>query len=208
MDSITVARGDKGGARPPLVLPSDLMDESVVLTDQARTGGILLAAPTGWGKSRFLGSLCFQDLLRGVGTVVLDAVGGAIDNCLNKLLYLPEDEQVAFSEKIIYCNMAGHQVGDTVYDTYVSSWPMLYKLDEKETLDVTSQRIVDLISKTNKALASASIQGLPRVEAILTSTLQYSQLISYQFLVQLTFCKTPMIGEAKSTKQYVLIPKW
>src|SRR5215217_7324597 len=158
--------------RPPLVLPSHLLDESVVLPDQARTGGILLAAPTGWGKSRYLGALCYLDLLRGVGTVVLDAVGGTIDNLLNKLLYLPEAQQVALSEKVIYCNMAGHRVGDSAYDTYVSSWPMLYKLDKKETLDVTSQRIVDLISKTNKALASASIQGLPRVEAILTSTFQ------------------------------------
>ena len=133
--------------RPPLVLPSHLMDESVVLTDQARTGGLFLPAPTGWGKSRYLGAMCFQDLLRGVGTVVLDAVGAAIDNCLNKMLYLPEEVQQQLSEKIIYCNMAGYQVGDTVYDTYVSSWPMLYRFNEKETLDVTSQRIVDLISE-------------------------------------------------------------
>src|SRR5215207_83994 len=172
MDLTSDLGGGGGGMRPPLVLPSHLMEESVLLSDEARTGGILLAAPTGWGKSRYLGALCYLDLLRGVGTVVLDAVGGAIDNCLNKLLYLPEEEQKELSEKIIYCNMAGYQVGDTVYDTYVSTWPMLYKLDKKETLDVTSQRIVDLISKTNKALASASIQGLPRVEAILTSVLQ------------------------------------
>src|SRR5829696_7401236 len=172
MDSIRVARGDRGGTRPPLVLPSHLMDESVLLSDEARTGGMFLMAPTGWGKSRFLGAQCHQDLLRGVGTVVLDAVGGTIDNCLNKLLYLPEEEQKELAEKIVYCNMAGYRVGETAYDTYVTAWPMLYKLDEKETLDVTSQRIVDLISKTNKALASASIQGLPRVEAILTSTLQ------------------------------------
>src|SRR5215211_3469925 len=172
MDPNRVARGGRGGARPPLVLSSHLIDESVVLFDQARTGGDLLAAPTGWGKSRYLGALCYQDLLRGVGTVVLDAVGAAIDNCLNKMLYLPEEQQQQLSEKIIYCNMAGYQAGETVYDTYVTAWPMLYKLDKKETLDVTSQRIVDLISKTNKALASASIQGLPRVEAILTSTLQ------------------------------------
>src|SRR5215211_3935164 len=173
MDLIRVAKGDReAGKRPPLVLPSHIIDESVLLSDEARTGGILLAAPTGWGKSRYLGALCYLDLLRGVGTVVLDAVGGAIDNCLNKLLYLPEKEQIELSEKIIYCNMAGYQAGETAYDTYVCPWPMLYKLDKKETLDVTSQRIVDLISKTNKALASASIQGLPRVEAILTSTLQ------------------------------------
>src|SRR5215208_6355659 len=83
MDSIRVARGDRGGTRPPLVLPSHLMDESVLISDEARTGGMFLMAPTGWGKSRFLGAQCYQDLLRGVGTVVLDAVGGTIDNLLN-----------------------------------------------------------------------------------------------------------------------------
>jgi len=172
MDSITVDKGHRGDARPPLVLPSHLIDESVMMPDQARTGGMFLAAPTGWGKSRYLGAQCYQDLERGVGTVVLDAVGGTIDNLLNKLLYLPEDEQRELSEKIVYCNMAGYRVGDSAYDTLVTAWPMLYRADNKETLDVTSQRIVDLISKTNKALASASIQGLPRVEAILTSTFQ------------------------------------
>jgi|SRR5215216_28006 len=172
MDSIRVAREDRGGTRPPLVLPSHLMDESVLLTDEARTGGMFLMAPTGWGKSRFLGAQCYQDFLRGIGTVVLDAVGGTIDNCLNKLLYLPEEEQKELAEKIVYCNMAGYRVGDSTYDTLVTAWPMLYKLSDMETLDVTSQRIVDLISKTNKELKTASIQGLSRVKAILTSTFQ------------------------------------
>ena len=100
MDLIRVAKGDReAGKRPPLVLPSHIIDESVLLSDEARTGGILLAAPTGWGKSWYLGSLCFVDLERGVGTVVLDAVGAAIDNLLNKLLYLPEEEQKELSEK-------------------------------------------------------------------------------------------------------------
>jgi hypothetical protein len=173
MDTLRINRRElKRGKRPDLFVPGHLQSESVVLPDQARTGGTLLIAPTGWGKSRFLGAMCYQDLLRGTGTVVLDAVGGTIDNCLNKLLYLPEIEQKELSEKIIYCNMAGHRVGESSFETYITAWPMLYKLDKKETLDVTSQRIVDLISKTNKALASASIQGLPRVEAILTSVLQ------------------------------------
>src|SRR5829696_6733438 len=99
MDLTRAQGGGAGGRRPPLVLPSHLLDESVVLPDQARTGGMFIPAPTGWGKSWYLGALCFQDLLRGVGTVVLDAVGAAIDNCLNKLLYLPEEEQKELSEK-------------------------------------------------------------------------------------------------------------
>ena len=208
MDSITVERGDReAGARPPLVLPSHLMEESVLLSDVARTGGILLAAPTGWGKSRYLGALCYQDLLRGVGTVVLDAVGGAIDNCLNKLLYLPEDVQIELSEKIIYCNMAGYQAGETAYDTYVTSWPMLYKLDKKETLDVTSQRIVDLISKTNKALASASIQGLPRVEAILTSTLQILAAHNLPISSAIDLLQNPSVWRGKIEQAVRLNPE-
>src|SRR5215216_4437825 len=207
MDLTRDLGGGAGGMRPPLVLSSHLMDESVVLPDQARTGGKLLAAPTGWGKSRFLGALCFQDLLRGVGTVVLDAVGGTIDNLLNKLLYLPEAQQVALSEKVIYCNMAGHRVGDSAYDTYVSSWPMLYKLDKKGTLDVTSQRIVDLISKTNKALASASIQGLPRVEAILTSTFQILAAHNLPISCAIDLLQNPKVWRGKIEEAARLNPE-
>jgi hypothetical protein len=151
--------------------------------------------------------LCYLDLLRGVGTVVLDAVGGAIDNCLNKLLYLPEEEQKEFAEKIVYCNMAGYQAGETAYDTYVSAWPMLYKLDKKETLDVTSQRIVDLISKTNKALASASIQGLPRVEAILTSTLQILAAHNLPISCAIDFLQNPNSWRGKIEEAATLHPE-
>src|SRR5215217_8193291 len=207
MDSIRVARGDRGGTRPPLVLPSHLMDESVLLSDEARTGGMFLMAPTGWGKSRFLGAQCYQDLLRGVGTVVLDAVGGTIDNLLNKLLYLPEEEQKELAEKIVYCNMAGYRVGESSFDTYVTTWPMLYKLDEKETLDVTSQRIVDLISKTNKALASASIQGLPRVEAILTSTFQILAAHNLPISCAIDLLQNPKVWRGKIEEAARLNPE-
>jgi hypothetical protein len=145
--------------------------------------------------------------LRGVGTVVLDAVGGTIDNCLNKLLYLPQVEQVALSEKVIYCNMAGYRVGDSAYDTYVTAWPMLYKLDKKETLDVTSQRIVDLISKTNKALASASIQGLPRVEAILTSTFQILAAHNLPISKAIDLLQNPSVWRGKIEEAVRLNPE-
>jgi hypothetical protein len=39
-----------------------------------------------------------------------------------------------------------------------------------ESLYETSQRLVDLIAKTDRALASASIQGLNRLAPLLTST--------------------------------------
>jgi hypothetical protein len=192
METIGVVKAERGeGKRLPLVLSPALLDESVLLPDSARTNGIFLIAPTGWGKSLWLANQAHQDLMRGTGTVVLDAVGGTIDNCLNKLLYLPEHEQRALAKRVVYCNMAGLKTGDSTYDTLVTAWPMLYRKDRTESLDVTSQRIVDLIAKTNKALASAGIQGLPRVEAMLTSIFQVLTALDLPVSYAIDFLQNP-----------------
>src|SRR3712207_8542783 len=39
----------------------------------------------------------------------LDAVGGTIDNALDKVLYLPKEKQKKVLKRIRYCNMAGER---------------------------------------------------------------------------------------------------
>jgi hypothetical protein len=149
------------------VLSPRLAPAAALLRDDARVGGLMLYAPSGWGKSRLLGrSICHQDSRRGVGSVVLDVVGATVDNALDKLLYLPRSEQLAALSRIRYCNMAGEEVNG---QRFAPAWPMLAPQRPAESLYETSQRLVDLIAKTDRALASASIQGLNRLVPLLTA---------------------------------------
>jgi hypothetical protein len=143
----------------------------VSLVESAILGGLMIWGPSGWGKSRLLGRrISHQLALHNVGTVVLDVVGGTIDNALDKILYLDREEQLAVGEQLRYCNMAGERVGEDIYDTMVTSWPMLqFKNSLKESLYAVSQRPLDLIAKTDRNLATASIQGLNRLAPLLTS---------------------------------------
>src|SRR4051794_26162952 len=110
----------------------------------------MLFAPSGWGKSRLLGrGVAHQDFMRSVGTVVIDVVGGTIDNALDKLLYLPEPEQREALPRIRYCNMAGEHGRDG--KLYVPGFPMLAPQSPQESFYTTSQRLVDLIAKTDRA---------------------------------------------------------
>src|SRR3989442_157258 len=59
-------------------------------SDDARSMGLSVWATKGAGKSRALGRLiAFQDFLRGFPVVVIDPVGGTIDNFLDKIARLP-----------------------------------------------------------------------------------------------------------------------
>jgi hypothetical protein len=141
--------------------------------DDARSGGLMVFGPSGWGKSRLLGrSTVFDDLKSGVGQVVLDAVGGTIDNCLDKVLRLPPAKQRQILKRIRYCNMAGQRVGSDIHDAIVTPFPVLTKRTTQESLNERSQRFIDLVQKTDENFASASIQGLPRFIHYLTPVLQ------------------------------------
>src|SRR5215204_3183281 len=131
------------------------------IPDSARSGGLMIFAPSGWGKSRLLGRrICYQDTLRGTGQVVIDRVGGTIDNLLDKVLYLPKDKQLEVGSRLIYCNMAGES-------GYVTLWPMLYRRYPEETLYQTSERVVKLLTQIDERFANATIQGLIRSGALL-----------------------------------------
>jgi hypothetical protein len=147
--------------------PKKRKKKLVSLAADARSGGLMIWAPSGWGKSVLLGAICHQDSMQRIGFVCIDIIGGTIDHALNHLLYLPRNHQLAQLKQIRYCNMAGEDVGQ---ETYVPPFPMLTQQFANERLFHTSQRPLALIQKTDKQLATASIQGLNRLSPLLTAT--------------------------------------
>src|SRR5688500_13591681 len=112
-----------------------------LLPDDARSGGLMIFAPQGWGKSRLLGrGIVHQKAMRGVGVVVIEAVGGTIHNALDKALYLPEGLQRRFIDRLRYCNMAGERGEDG--KRYAPAFPMRRPQSSDESLFVTAQRVV------------------------------------------------------------------
>src|SRR4051812_6194406 len=72
-----------------------------ILPAAVRGMGIFMGAPKGSGKSRFLGrALAWQDFMHSVPLVILDPVGGTIDNFLDKLRREPIEEQKAYWPRV------------------------------------------------------------------------------------------------------------
>src|SRR5512144_2819675 len=127
--------------------------------------GLFVLAPRGAGKSRLLGRLvAYQDLLRGVPLVVVDPIGGLIDNLLAKLTYLPAEIQERLWPRLRYVNMNGQ-------DGRVLPWPIYPQRPGPGPGDgyEASQRFVDVLRRADPELATASIQGLNRLAPIATA---------------------------------------
>jgi hypothetical protein len=140
-----------------------LKPSSRFLSDAGRSGGFLCVSTRGTGKSRALGRLvAFPDFLRGVSQVVIDPLGGTIDNFLDKLTRLPAALQAKLLSRLRYVNMAGQ-------NDRVTPWPIYYRAIPSESLASISQRYVDVIRRADPALANASIMGMPRLARLATA---------------------------------------
>src|SRR5690349_9438597 len=123
-----------------------LLPRSYVVPMGSRAMGAAMLASRGAGKSRLLGRLLtYQDLLSGIPQVVIDPVGGTIDNLLDKITWLPEPEQRMIWERVRYVNTAG-QAGQVV------PWPIYYRSRDDESLTEISERFVELIRRRAPAL--------------------------------------------------------
>src|SRR5512144_2896178 len=121
--------------------------------------GLFVLGTRGAGKSRLLGRLvAYQDLLRGVPLVVVDPLGGLIDNLLDKLTYLPAEIQTRVWPRLRYVNMNGA-------DGRVIPWPIYPRHGPGDGYE-RSQRLVEVLRRSDPELASASIQGLNRLAPI------------------------------------------
>jgi hypothetical protein len=142
-------------ALPPTVLPARLIDRGIrTLPDASRGMGIFFCAARGSGKSRALGRLiAWQDFSRGMPVVIIDPLGGTIDNFLDKISRRPLEEQRKLWKRVRYVNMNGQ-------DGRVVPWPIYYEAEEGERYSDRSKRFVDVIARSDPQLANASIQGL------------------------------------------------
>lgn len=135
-----------------LFMPQDQLRNYLFLDASARKMGINIMAGKGSGKSRLMGrSIAYQDFIRGIPLVIIDPVGGTIDNFLDKLLWLPEAYQRHAWARVIYIDPSG-QSGTVV------PLPLYYRLGG-ESLYTIAQRYLDVVRKIDPHLQTASIMG-------------------------------------------------
>src|SRR4051794_33385066 len=73
------------------------------LTNAARRMGLAVIATKGAGKSRYLGRLlAYDDFQRRIPLVIIDPLGGTIDNFLDKVARLPEGQRRQAWQRIRY----------------------------------------------------------------------------------------------------------
>lgn len=127
--------------------------------DEVRNLGIFCMGYKGSGKSRFIGrEVARQDLWRGIPQVVIDPVGGTIDNLLDCILRASPEERKIVLSRLRYFDCSG-QGGR------VCPLPLYYRLGNESWEDVAN-RYIDAILTLDPDLASASIQGANAIKRV------------------------------------------
>ncbi len=124
--------------------------------------GIGVWGTRGSGKSRLLGRLvAWQDFFRGVPLVIIDPIGGTIDNFFDKISRRPARERAAQWTRVRYVNMAG-QSGRII------PFPIWSPLGAERPSD-TAQRYLDVLMRTDPELIKAPVQGLNALAPLATA---------------------------------------
>ena len=128
----------------------------------ARVMGLYLVASRGSGKSRMLGRvIAWQDFLAGIPQVIIDPVGGTIDNFLDKvahfLQYVPKSQQYRFWQRIRYVDMGSKE--------FIVPFPLYYRLGTESLLAI-AERYLQVILKSNPSLLNAQVYGYPPLHKI------------------------------------------
>ena len=83
--------------------------------------GLHIVGLPGTGKSYLIGrKLCVGDFDNGVPLVLLDPLGGSIDNFLDALIRRPPAVQKELGKRLVVVDMGG------LFD-HVSPWPLYYR---------------------------------------------------------------------------------
>ena len=150
--------------RKPNILERDHRYRPAVVLQHARIGGFLIIAPSGAGKSIFMGKhIALSDCQNHIPQIIIDVGGQCIENFLHACLFLSEPEQKELLSRIVYCDMAGEE-------GFVTSWPLLHSWSPEERLVVTASRLPELLGLLDENFSNATIQGLTRTIPIAVTT--------------------------------------
>ena len=133
----------------------------------ARAMGIYILGARGSGKSRLSGRvIAWQDYRAEIPLVVIDPLGGTIDNFLDKLFrflqYVHPAKHAQYWSRIRYVDMSG-KVGK---DGEITPWPLYYKTGNERSLREVAERYLQVILKSNPSLLNAQVQGWPPLHHI------------------------------------------
>jgi hypothetical protein len=126
--------------------------------------GIYLLGSRGSGKSRFSGRfIAWQDYRAEIPNVIIDPLGGTIDNFLDKLFrflqFVHPSKHSQYWSRVRYVDMSGK-------DGVITPWPLYYKLGHERSLREVAERYLQVILKSNPSLLNAQVQGWPPLHNI------------------------------------------
>ena len=117
-----------------------------------RNMGIHIPGEIGAGKSRMMGRLiAYTDFLTGHPLLMIDPRGSMIDNFLDRLMYLPKEEQLAIRDRLLYVDMSGTS-------GYVAQFPLLYRLPGNTLYDV-AMRFLEVCRRLDPEMERAPSTG-------------------------------------------------
>jgi hypothetical protein len=126
--------------------------------------GMYILGARGSGKSRLSGRvIAWQDYRAEIPLVIIDPLGGTIDNFLDKLIrflqYVHPAKHSTYWSRIRYVDMSGR-------DGIITPFPLYYKLGNERSLREVAERYLQVILKSNPSLLNAQVQGWPPLHHI------------------------------------------
>ncbi|MEM7031779.1 MAG: hypothetical protein AAF629_19650 [Chloroflexota bacterium] len=124
--------------------------------DRAAAMGLCITAGKGSGKSTLIGKeLVFHNWLKGFGQILLDPLGGSIDQLLDRLIrygqQLSPKARKQLWQRVRFVDMGG------AYGT-VTPWPLYYRLENESCYQV-AQRYLEIVRRIDPNITNAPIQG-------------------------------------------------
>jgi hypothetical protein len=136
-----------------------------VLPDAARGMGICVVSTRGTGKSTVLGRvIAFSDFYRptfdeSFPVVIIDPVGGTIDNFLDKIGQQDLGTRTKLWERVRYHRIDG-------LDGRVVPWPIFAEAFAGERYSSRAQRLIEVIARTDPELRTRPMLGLNALSPI------------------------------------------
>jgi len=127
--------------------------------------GIFIASTRGTGKSTLLGKhIAFSDFHRPtlaecVPVVIIDPVGGTIDNFLDKIAQEDSKTRKKLFERVRYVRISG-------LDGRVTPWPIFSEIYKGERYSSRAQRLIDVIARVDEDLRTRPMLGMNALSPI------------------------------------------